>query len=136
MSKLASYAFCTCMHAQTQIVISLVWVFQTCELCWEADCRLHSNYQVWKGGRTFKAHNTKQDCQEDIMCRINNATISRVPRCCLQTSVPGTSFGGLGLTLNIVIKVILMTNLFYLFKQVSQNDASPKIRSPNRGKNW
>ena len=29
------------------------------------------------------------------------------------------------------------SNLFYLFKHVSQyNGASPKIRSPNRGKNW
>ena len=29
------------------------------------------------------------------------------------------------------------SNLFYLFKHVGQyNGASPKIRSPNRGKNW
>ena len=29
------------------------------------------------------------------------------------------------------------SNLFYLFKHVGQyDDARPKIRSPNRGKNW
>ena len=32
---------------------------------------------------------------------------------------------------------VLYSNLFYLFKHVSQyNGASPKTRSPNRGKNW
>ena len=28
------------------------------------------------------------------------------------------------------------SNLFYLFMLVDNNDARPKIRSPNRGKNW
>ncbi len=52
-----------------------------------------------------------------------------------------TSFGGLVLalvvTLNIVIKEVILILNIDLFKHVGQyNDASHKIRSPNRGKNW
>ena len=53
--------------------------------------------------------------------RANKKTIARVPRRCVQISI-----------LHLVDWY-----LFYLFKHVSQyNDARPKNRSPNRGKNW
>ena len=51
------------------------------------------------------SHNSRQEPRQATR-RINNATISRVPRRCVQIS--GTSFDEPGLTLNIAIKVILI----------------------------
>ena len=52
---------------------------------------------------TFQAHSMRREATRR---RVNNTTITRVPRRCLQISV--VRFGGLGSTLNIVIKVILI----------------------------
>ena len=94
-----------------QNVISLAWVFQTrCPANLSSLGKLTADFiAIIKFGsrnsRTFKAYNTRQDAKR----RINKATITRVPRCCIQISgALGTLFGGPGFTLNVVIKVILV----------------------------
>ena len=85
----------------------------------------------------ISTHGTPGWCAARMSARESKGPLPAYEQLC--TSCTGvcwpTSFGQLVCTLNIVIKVIRIC-FICLNMLVNNNDARPKIRSPNLGKNW